>query len=81
MLFGGPLLFLAARAGYQRLVFGATTRTQLVALGALVLVGAAALAASALVASAAAVAVLGGLVAAEILSQGASRAQPARPAP
>jgi low temperature requirement protein LtrA len=35
MLFGGPVLFLAARACYQRLVLDAATRLQLLTIGLL----------------------------------------------
>ena len=65
MLFGGPALFVLARAGYLRLVVGAAPRAQLWTVATLVGVGAAALTVPALVAALAAVAILAGPVTVE----------------
>lgn len=65
MLFGGPTLFLLARAWYVRFVFGARPIAHAVTIAALAVVSAASLAGTALVASFAVVAVLAGLVAVE----------------
>jgi low temperature requirement protein LtrA len=63
MLFGGPAMFLVARAWYQWIVVGAAPRGQLVTIGVLVATGAAAArTVPALVAALAVVAVLSGLV-------------------
>lgn len=66
MLFGGPTLFLLARAWYTRRVFRTTPRPQLITIGALAAVSAATLAAaSALVAALGVVAALVALVVVE----------------
>jgi low temperature requirement protein LtrA len=63
MLFGGPGMFLVARAWYQWLVFGTVPRAQLVTIGVLAATGAAAgRTVPALAAAVAVVAVLAGLV-------------------
>jgi low temperature requirement protein LtrA len=68
MLFEGPAMFLAARAWYQRTVFGASAQPQFVAIGALAAGASAALVAPALAASLTVVAILAGLVLAEHLT-------------
>jgi low temperature requirement protein LtrA len=65
LMAGGPAMFLVARAGYMRLVFGTAPRPQLVTIAALGATAAAASAAPALVVALAVVAVLVGLVAVE----------------
>jgi low temperature requirement protein LtrA len=65
LLFGGPALFLVARAWYLRLVSGAVPRSHVAAIVVLAIVTPAALPAPALVADLAVVAVLSGLVAIE----------------
>lgn len=67
MLSGGPALFLVARAGYMRLVFGTTSRAQLVAIALLAATAASVWTAPALVAALVVVAVLVGLVSVERL--------------
>jgi low temperature requirement protein LtrA len=68
MLFAGPAMFLAARAWYQRTVFGAGAQPQAVTIGALAAAASAALVAPALAASVAVVAILAGLVLVEHLT-------------
>jgi low temperature requirement protein LtrA len=71
MLCGGPALFLAARAWYQRRVFAVAPRAQLLAIGVLVATAAAVRSAPALVAALAVVAVLAALVVFEHLRDAA----------
>ncbi len=69
LLFGGPALFLLARAAYMRLIVGTVPRSHLVAVAVLAGVTAGGLAAPALVAAGAVVAVLAGLVTVEHLKK------------
>jgi low temperature requirement protein LtrA len=65
MLFGGPALFLVARAWYQWRVFGTAERPQLVTIGVLAALAVAAGNAPAILAALATVVVLAGLAIAE----------------